>query len=75
MGRAASAARRLGDVITIPLMLRSALKERVSKHDDRNASFETPPSAAPQDEVCQSSARPHPDAAYGVVGPPQEGEV
>jgi hypothetical protein len=27
-------------------MLRSAPKERVSKHGDRNASFETPPSAA-----------------------------
>jgi hypothetical protein len=40
------------------LMLRSAPKERVSKHGDRSASFETPPSAAPQDEVCIAS--PHP---------------
>jgi hypothetical protein len=33
------------------LMLRSAPKERVSKHGDRSP-FETPPSAAPQDEEC-----------------------
>jgi hypothetical protein len=31
-------------------MLRSAPKERVSKHGNRDSSFETPPSAAPQDE-------------------------
>jgi hypothetical protein len=34
-------------------MLRSAPKERVSKHGDQTASFETPPSAAPQDEDLQ----------------------
>lgn len=49
-GEAIAETRDLYSAAKIGLMLRSAPKERVSKHEAAS-SFETPPSAAPQDEA------------------------